>query len=239
MPILDHLSEEITDVVEFHSFHNAWATQIAYDLNEILPKNFRAKPHAQLGIWEVDVRTDQTFTASEKAKLISQYQSPCPSTVARVKLPTELEVFIINVGRRTQQVVGVIEIVSRANKDRADNRMAFVAKCHSLLAQGISLAMIDILAIPVFNLHNQLLAALEIRENEDTSPAKETPLYCSAYRVLPAPDEAVMVEFWEHLLSIGDELPELPLFITSEIAVPIRLERSYMEVCRRLRIIET
>jgi hypothetical protein len=50
MPILDHLSQEITDLVEFQSFHNAWAAQIAYDLNEILPENLRAKPHAQSGI---------------------------------------------------------------------------------------------------------------------------------------------------------------------------------------------
>jgi len=33
MPILDHLSEEITDIIEFQSFHNAWAVYIAGEVN--------------------------------------------------------------------------------------------------------------------------------------------------------------------------------------------------------------
>ena len=39
-------------------------------------------------------------------------------------------------------------------------------------------------------------------------------------------------------LKVGDTLPELPLFITSEVAVPVRLEVTYMEVCEGLKIFE-
>ncbi|MBC8461055.1 MAG: DUF4058 family protein [Deltaproteobacteria bacterium] len=237
MPILDHLSEEINDIIEFQSFHNAWAVYIAGELNEVLPIGFRAKPHAQIGNWEVDVRTDTSLSEYEREKLRMQYQVPPSSATTRATFPTELEIFVVNVGRRTQKIVGVIEIVSKANKDRPKNREAFVAKCYSLLSQGISLIMIDILATPVFNLHNQLLEALGIGEGK-IKEYQEEPLYCSAYRINVDANEEPLVELWAEALKVGNELPELPLFITSEIAVPVKLEKAYMEICDRLKIFE-
>jgi len=237
MPILDHLSEEIIDIIEFQSFHNAWAVYIAGALNEVLPRGFRAKPHVQIGNWEVDVRTDKSLNEEEKEKLRVQYQPSSPSGAARTTFPPELEVFIVSVSRRTQKIVGVIEIVSKANKDRPASREAFVAKCHSLLSQGISLVIVDILGLPFFNLHSQLLEALKISEGKIIQK-KEMPLYCSAYRVTFDTYEKPLVELWAHALKVGDELPELPLFITSEIAVPVRLETTYMEVCEKLKIFE-
>jgi len=41
MPILDHLSEEITDIIEFQSFHNAWAVYIAGELKFSKKGNFQ------------------------------------------------------------------------------------------------------------------------------------------------------------------------------------------------------
>jgi hypothetical protein len=237
MPILDHLSEEITNIVEFQSFHNAWAVYIAGKLNEVLPRGFRAKPHSQISSWEVDVRTDRFLTEDEKEKLKIQYQPPNPSATVHVIFPTELEVFIVNVSHSTQKIVGVIEIVSKANKDRHQNRDAFVAKCHSILSQGISLIIGDILSIPFFNLHNQLLRALEISEGK-IEEKKEMPLYCSSYRVTFDVNEKPVVEFWAYSLKVGDTLPTLPLFIASEIAVPVKLEEAYKEACERLKFFE-
>jgi len=237
MPILDHLSEEITNIVEFQSFHNAWAVYLAGKLNEVLPRGFRAKPHAQIGSWEVDVRTDRFLTEGEKEKLKIQYQPPTASATAHTSFPIELEVFIVNVSQRTQKIVGVIEIVSKANKDRPQNRDAFVAKCHSILSQGISLIIGDILSVPFFNLHNQLLRALEVSVGT-IEEKREMPLYCSSYRVTFDVNEKPVVEFWTHSLKVGDTLPILPLFITSEIAVPVKLEEAYMEACERLKFFE-
>ena len=237
MPILDHLSEEITNIVEFQSFHNAWAVYLAGKLNEVLPRGFRAKPHAQIGSWEVDVRTDRFLTEGEKEKLKIQYQPPTASATAHTSFPIELEVFIVNVSQRTQKIVGVIEIVSKANKDRPQNRDAFVAKCHNILSQGISLIIGDILSVPFFNLHNLLLRALKINVGK-MEEKTEMPLYCSSYRVTFDVNEKPVVEFWTHSLKVGDTLPILPLFITSEIAVPVKLEEAYMEACERLKFFE-
>jgi len=237
MPILDHLSEEISDITEFQSFHNTWAVEIAYALNRVLPKGFRAKPHAQIGIREVDVRTDRSLNEDEKRELISRYQPPQPLTTAPAIFPPELEVFIVNVRRRTQRTVGVIEIVSIGNKDRPDSRSDFVAKCSNLLSQEISIVVVDILVAPRFNLHNLLLSALEIMDGqirEDT----DAPLSCSAYRKVFATKGTPAVQCWASALKVGDTLPELPLFITSDIAVPVDLEGTYMRACEGLKVFE-
>ncbi len=238
MPILDHLSEEIYNIVDFCSFHNSWAVHIAEDLNKVLPKGFRATPHAQLGSREVDVKTDRYLTLDEQEQLISRYQPPTPLITSRATFPIpKIEVFVKDVRRAEQITVGVIEIVSKGNKDRPESRDAFVAKCNNLLSDEISVIIADILAIPFFNLHNQLLRALEItkghiKENE------ERPLYCAAYRKTFDAEDKPAIDSWAYALKVGDTLPELPLFITYEVAVPVRLEKTYIEVCEGLKLFE-
>jgi hypothetical protein len=97
--------------------------------------------------------------------------------------------------------------------------------------------MVDILAPPFFNLHNQLLEALDIKIGyikED----KETPLYCSTYHQILNEENKPAIEFWRYSLKVGALLPKLPLFITSEIAVPVNLEQTYMESCDELKVFE-
>ena len=236
MPILDHLSPEILNIADFDAFHTQWAAQMVAALNKILPRGFRAKAHTTIGTREVDVRTDRSLSLSEKQRLISHYQVPQPAIVSDATFPSELEVFVDYIDRGKQITVGVIEIVSRANKDRPGNRDAFVAKCSNLLASNVSLVMVDILTFPAFNLHNQLLNALEIRDGH--LEEKDKPLYCAAYHQISFEERKPAVEFWRYALKVGDPLPELPLFITSEIAVPVNLEQTYMAMCDELKVFE-
>ena len=237
MPILDHLSPEILDIADFDSFHSQWASKIVAALNKILPRGFRAKAHTSIGTREVDVRTDRTLSVSEKHRLISQYRIPDSPMVSEATFPKVLEVFVDYIDRGRQITVGVVEIVSRANKDRPGSRGTFVAKCSSLLSQNVSLVMVDILAPPFFNLHNQLLEALDIKTGH-LKENKETPLYCAAYHQILDEENKPTIEFWRYSLKVGDLLPELPLFITSEIAVPVNLERTYMDSCDDLKVFE-
>ncbi len=233
MPILNHL--DINDIVNFRSFHNSWAVHIAEDLNKLLPKGFRATPHAQMGSREIDVRTDRTLTEIEKEQFISLYQPTSPPMTARATFPTEIEVFVLNVRRPAYKTVGAVEIVSVGNKDRPESRNAFVAKCQNLLSQDISLVIVDVLAVPSFNLHHQLLRALEIPEGKKN---EETPLYCAAYCKSFDMEELPTIDFWAYALKVGDILPQLPLFITSDVAVPVDLEKTYTEVCEGLKVFE-
>jgi len=244
MPILDHLSPEILDIADFDSFHSQWASKIVATLNKILPKGFRAKAHTSIGTREVDIRTDRTLGGTEKQRLTSLYQSPDSPIVSEAEFPNLLEVFVDYIDRGRQITVGVIEIVSRANKDRPGNRDSFVAKCSNLLSQNVSLVMVDILASPTlkcgatfFNLHNQLLETLGI-ETGYLEEDRKTPLYCSSYHQTLNEEGKPAIEFWRYPLKVGDVLPQLPLFITSEIAVPVDLEQTYMASCDELKVFE-
>jgi len=234
MPILDHSNNKLR--ADFDSFHSSWMVHIADDLNEILPQKFVARAHAKIGVREVDVRTDELLTEEEKTQF-TLYQPPPPSSPAiKATFPTELEVFVKYIEREEERTVGVIEIVSPRNKDRPQARDKFVAKCSNLLSEGISLIIIDILPVPSFNLHNQLLLALE---GTGGYLKEDKPLYCTAYRQTSIfeEEEVPAIDCWTYTLKVSDTLPELPLFITLEHAVPVDLEKTYMETCRKSRVL--
>ena len=97
--------------------------------------------------------------------------------------------------------------------------------------------IVDVLELPLFNLHNQLLRAVKATAGYiEEDP--ENPLYCAAYRKQPHGESNLgTVDIWHNPLKIGDMLPELPLYITSEVAVPVNFEESYMKVCKVFRIL--
>ena len=134
---------------------------------------------------------------------------------------------------QARATVGVIEIASPSNKDRPRHRNIFVSKCLSIISQGISLLIVDIVTIHPFNFHNELLRKLETIEGQ-MKEDWETPLYCSVYHYLS--EERPALQLWTHALKVGDILPEFPLFISSEIAVPVKLEEAYMKTREGLRI---
>ncbi|MBI1925244.1 hypothetical protein HYR99_13465, partial [Candidatus Poribacteria bacterium] len=97
MPLLDHFSEKLKRISHFHSFHNAWATEIAYDLNELLPKGFLAEPNVQIGnLGEIDVRADELLAESGEPCLIT-YHPPGSTDKIPVTFPQEPEIFVVNV----------------------------------------------------------------------------------------------------------------------------------------------
>ena len=135
--------------------------------------------------------------------------------------------------KRHRRLVAAVEIVSPANKDRPENRRAFVTKCAALLQQRISVAIVDLVTTRQFNLYGDLL---ELIGQADPALAPEPPaLYAAACR-WTHPDEAWRFEAWTHALALGQPLPTLPLWLADNFAVPLELEASYEETCRILRL---
>lgn len=44
------------------------------------------------------------------------------------------------------------------------------------------------------------------------------------------------VEAWPETLTLGKSLPVMPLWLSRDLCVPVRLEDSYLATCRSLRI---
>src|SRR4029077_4164582 len=70
--------------------------------------------------------------------------------------PDTFEVRIFQT-RRGRTLVGTIVLISPGNKDRAEKRDAFAAKCASYLHQGVSVILIDIVTDRRASLHNETM----------------------------------------------------------------------------------
>lgn len=232
MPIVDHFKGEISKTRSWSSFHYLWAGLIAGELNRVLPEDFIAEPSVYKGAVEVDVKVDE-FTSREDKGTQIIYQIPAPSAVIEaVNLEVgEVRIFDLNNARKT---VGVVEIVSPANKDRGQHQNAFLAKCYSFIAYGVSLVIVDIVTTRSFNFHNALMQKFQSNQGQ-IKKDESRKLYCSAYRYV-SDEENPTIEAWTYPLQVGDFLPDMPLFISQKVAVPVKLEGAYMRTRQELKI---
>src|SRR5262249_26189604 len=137
----------------------------------------------------------------------------------------EVRVFTTYEGRR---LVGAIEFVSPGNKDRPEERQAFLAKCASYLSHGASVVVLDIVTTRPANLPNERLPGLN-------GPAghlrDDTPLCAAAYRP-GLRGETPQIDAWAEACAVGAALPTMPLRLTGDLFVPVEFEATYLETCR-------
>ena len=124
--------------------------------------------------------------------------------------------------------------VSPANKDRPENRRAFVGKCASLLRENVCVCIVDVVTARRQNLYGELL---DFIGSTDPALAAGSPsLYAAGCRSL-VHDRTRRLETWFHVMELGQALPTLPLWVSENLAVALDLEASYEEACRNLRIV--
>lgn len=239
MMLQDHFRPPLSARRHWHSFHNAWATYIASDLNAKLPEGYFAEPNVQFGI-EIDVATfeeSQQGLANQTGviPLPTEYQSrwippEATETVSFLPTPERVEVSIFD-SATGPILTGAIELVSPANKDRSVHRAAFVSKCETYLRQGIGLIVVDVVTVRQANLHRELLARL----TESKASSIMMDLYAIAYRPIERNSQP-SVDIWQEELSLGSRLPILPLWLRGDICLPVDLGATYERTCREQRI---
>jgi hypothetical protein len=239
MPLLDHFHPPLHGPRRWEGFHHAWATVIAQHLNQgILPPEYYAEPEISLGPeLEIDVATLE-LTRPDRGKYgggAAVWSPPRPKIAAKVDF-ARLDSYEIRVYQDLggAELRAAIELISPANKDRAGSRRTFAAKCAGYLKHGIAVAIIDIVTARSANLHAVLFDTLGVRSRQ---PAWQSPtgLYAVAYRAVTA-RKAPRVEAWPEPLALGEALPALPLWLSPDLCVPVRLEESYLATCQSLRI---
>jgi hypothetical protein len=98
---------------------------------------------------------------------------------------------------------------------------AFVRKAHESLAAGIHLLLVDLFPPSPRDpqgIHREVWGE---DGGETYAPPPDKPLTCVAY-VGGASAEALIEP-----VAVGDVLPEMPLFLTPEVYVPVPLEPTY------------
>src|SRR5262245_17830971 len=240
MPLFDHFRPPLYPHHHWESFHSNWATRIADGIAALLPDDYQVEEHTHAGVgFEIDVAAYQDQTAPPKTSaapalatlLAPTYAPPAPDRTIPAAFPETFEVRVFNTIAGLT-LVGVIELVSPANKDRPAERLAFATKCASYLAQGVSLIVMDVVTNRYANLHNEIVRIMEAPA--DLAFPADVNLYATAYR--PAlRGENEELDVWVRRLALGDPLPTMPLRLTGDLFVPVDFEAAYQEACRRRR----
>jgi hypothetical protein len=141
-------------------------------------------------------------------------------------IPDTFEVMVYR-GRR---LVAAVELVSPSNKSSPDERRAFSQKCATILRSRACVVIVDVVTSRNADLLGETLGQLGL----DRGPRwTHTPPVYTATARLTKVDQVWRLQTWEEPLTIGRPLPTMPLWIADDLAVPLELEATYNESCRR------
>jgi hypothetical protein len=244
MPLRDHFRPPVSKKSSWEGFHAMWPTCIVQQLRKQLPHGFAAEPRVHLGtLMDIDVRalasTDAPRIGASSGNgnggtATAAWTASPPAVAVETEPPDEYEyeVRIFDV-ERERQLVAAIEFVSPPNKDRSESREAFVAKCAALLRKGVAVSVVDLVTIRRFNLYAQLMTF--VRHPDPTMTADGPPIYAASCRWMTKGTRA-RLEAWSHIMTIGQPLPTLPLWLAESLVIALDLEQSYEQACHDLRI---
>lgn len=243
MPLRDHFRPPLTKYASWEGFHGGWPAFMVQSLNKVLPEGFRAAPRVRLGaFFEIDIGThrgedsrETSFTyGGNGGAAVATMVSPQPSLAVEAELPAqdEYEVLVYD-DRDARRLVAAIELVSPGNKDRLENRDAFLVKCISLLQQDVCVSIVDPVTIRSSNLYADLLSRID--RSDPSLGASPPALYAVTCRWRPLRRRGLF-ESWFHPLALGQPLPTLPIWLSPEQSISLDLEPSYEETCKALRL---
>jgi hypothetical protein len=243
MPLRDHFRPPLDLITSWEGFHGGWPMVIVQHLHKQLPPGYVAEPRVHSGSQvEIDVGAFENEAAPALSRMtegsggvLTAVWAPAqPSVAVETTLPDydEYEVRIFDVKRR-RHLVAAIEIVSPANEDRPEHHNLFVAKCVGLLQKGVAVSIVDLVTIKYFNLYTELLAA--IGHTDPTLGDPPPHLYAASCR-WTRQGKRTLLEAWSHVLTPGEPLPTLPLWLSRDLVVPLNLEQSYEQACSDLWI---
>jgi hypothetical protein len=243
MPLRDHFHSPVTDRHTWDSLHAMWPAMIVRQLFDVLPAGYVSAPSVHFGKdFEIDVSAFEVDEQSESGSRtdagnggVATVAPPEPTLTLEADLSEqdefEVRVYDTEAGR---QLVAAIEIVSPSNKDRPENRRAFVAKVAALLQKDVCVSVVDLVTVRQFNLYADLL---ELIGGTDPQLGATPPhLYSVTIRSRKRPEKRSLLDMWYYPMSVGQTLPTLPLWLSPDLRVLLPLETSYEETCRLLHI---
>jgi hypothetical protein len=234
MPIHDWTR---VDAGTFHAFHTAWVTHLSETLNDgILPPGYYALPEQHLGKTIGDVLTLHSGTPSEQAPspeagtLLLETPPRVGKKVTASATPRALRRTLAVRHISGHRIIALLEIVSPANKDRPRHVDEFAAKAVTALCNGVHLLLVDVFPPGLHDpqgMHHAIWRKLT-DEAEDHEPSAQAPLVLASY-VAREPWEAYVEK-----VAVGDNLPDMPLFLDADHYVNSPLESTYQAAFRGL-----
>jgi hypothetical protein len=234
MPVHDW-TRVVPDI--WHHFHVAWIVRLSDALAAILPEGYYAMAEQHLSRKAGDVLTLH--------RSVADLTQPAPEppeggTLTVLETPPKASVRLVaaDIGkgkRRTltirhssdDRIIALVEILSPSNKKTAADVAEFVEKACGAIRAGIHVVLVDLFA-PSKRMRGGMHAAIwkELGQDEWFAPPGK-PLTVAGY----AAGESVVA--YVEPLAVGDEVPDMPLFLTSEHYVNLPLRSTYEETYRR------
>lgn len=220
----------------FHHFHCAWITHLAEALNGgILPAGFYAMAEQHAGQLIADVLTlrlpEPSLDVPTHGEAVAVATAPPRVTHRLVASPDATYRML----RRTltirhtsrNRIVAILEVVSPANKDRDSSVEELVEKIDSALRLGCHVLLIDLFPPGSHDprgIHGSVWDRYDSASVGDISGAR--PFSLASYVARP------LAEAYVEYLALGEELPEMPLFLQVDSYVNVPLEPTYQAAHR-------
>jgi hypothetical protein len=211
----------------FHHFHVNWISALSTALNQgVLPDGYYALAEQRMGTPIPDV-----LTLHAPGTVRDEPQEPDGGGIAVAVSPprtpyvqqSDVDAYLrrenrVVVRHPCGEVVAVIEILSPGNKH---SHAAFLDKAIEFLLQGVHLLLIDLFPPTPRDpqgIHGALWNEFAI---EPFRLPPEKPLTLAAYDAGPV--NTAYVE----PVAVGDELPAMPMFLSTGRSVPVPLAETY------------
>jgi hypothetical protein len=240
MPLRDHFRSPVNDKHRWDAVHGQWPAEIVRSLFDLLPEGFVAEPQIHHGSpFEVDVSMIEDDDRPRQVEMRERGTATLATIAQPLTVPADLcefDEYEIRVydADRARRLVAAIELVSPANKDRPATRGQFISKVDALIRQEVCVSVVDIVKMQDTNLYAELLAQYG---QSDPRQGKSPPaIYAATLRGRRPQPETAVLDLWYFPLAVGQPLPTIPIWLTTELCIALPLESSYQEVCRLLRI---
>ena len=213
----------------FHDFHHAWIEEIKRYLNHgHLPEGYYALAEQFAGKLGPDVLTlhptngckdgpngitGGVRVAEVQPRVRYHVRTDAGTYAARAKA-------VVIRHASGHEIVAMIEIVSPGNKSSQRRFDSFIRKAEEVLAAEVNLLIVDLIPPTPRDPEGIHPAIWQDRGDEFTFDAQK-PLTCVSYV------SNTMPEAYVEPVGLGDALPEMPLFLTPEVYVPLPLEPIY------------
>jgi hypothetical protein len=210
----------------FHDFHQGWTIGIRNALNAgLLPDGFIALAEQVTGGPEPDVVT-LTLPIKPGDGTIGGLAVADVAPPARVQAQAEAIRYArkanrIAIRHPDGDIVAIIEIVSPGNKDSKHAIRSFARKAVDFLLAGVHLLVVDLFPPSKRDpqgIHKLIWDRIK-DEPYELPPVK--PLTLASYSA-----GGVITAYVENV-GVGDPLPDMPIFLTTDRYVPCPLETTY------------
>lgn len=212
----------------FHHFHQDWSIEIARELNRgRLPKGLSALVEQRSGPREADVLTiESTREPGQRSSDGGGGVAIADPPATRIVRRTTKEIYAGRANRivvryHLGRIVAVIEIVSPGNKGSRAALRDFVEKTIDMLRAGIHVLIVDLFPPTPrdpWGIHKAIWD--EIEEEDFAFPEGED-------RVLVSYETGGQHAAYVEPVAVGDELPDMPLFLTNALHIKVPLEPTY------------